>query len=88
MKASLVGDHFLNSHDPNECVRSIIFCRGTKMTVLGQYKTKDKKRFLSQARTTFFIPSFGFVLETIVYTTTTETSAKIYHNLFLKIMMY
>ena len=58
------------------------------MTVLGQYKTKDKKRFLSQARTIFFIPSFGFVLETIVYTTTTETSAKIYHNLFLKIMIY
>ena len=67
---------------------ALYFVEVRKMTVLGQYKTKDKKRFLSQARTTFFIPSFGFVLETIVYTTTTETSAKIYHNLFLKIMIY
>ena len=88
IKASFVGDHFLNSLDPNECVRSIIFCRGKKMTVLGQDKTKDKKRFLSQARTTFFILSFALSWKLLFIQLLLRQARKSPITFFLKIMIY
>ena len=58
------------------------------MTVLGQDKTKDKKRFLSQVQTTFFILSFALSWKLLFIQLLLRQARKSPITFFLKIMIY